>query len=229
MKEVADKYKLLVKKFKTRENGSAVESMNRMGLRYLRNFGIALAELKSFAKEYENDQELALFLWQKSSREAKILSLMMVNPEMLSKQQIDDYISGINTVELAEQAALNFLYKIQNSLGYALAWCEKEETYTQLTGLLVLSRMIMLGNEILDKEFEKIFKILPKIAQENNFHIKRGLSRVLLQIAKQNTAQKQKVLKFIDSVNQYNKDMAAWLQEEVAYFLVENQTQIKTE
>ena len=224
MKELTDKYKLLLKKFKTRENGPAVESMNRMGLKYHRNFGIALAELKSFANnpEFTNDPEFALSLWQKSSREAKILSLMMVDPEKLSKEQIDDYVSGINNVELAEQAALNLLCKIPNHLIYALDWCKGEETYTKLTGLLVLSRIAMVDKDISDTEFEKFINILPKVAEENNFHIKRGLSRALLQIAKRNDKLKQTVLKFTKQVNSYNKDMASWLHEEVDYYLIEN-------
>ena len=222
MKEVADKYTILVKKFKTRENGPAVESMNRMGLNYQRNFGIALAELKNFATEYANDNEFALFLWQKSSREAKILSLMIINPQILSKEQIDNYILGINNVELAEQAALNLLSKIPNRLTYALQWCTKKEIYTKLTGLLVLSRVAMLEKDIINEDFEKFFNVFSKVAEENNFHIKRGLSRALLQIGKRNDLLKAKVLKFINSVTNYNKEMALWLQEEVAYYLREN-------
>ena len=220
MKEVADKYKLLLKKFRTRENGPAVESMNRMGLKYNRNFGVALSELNEFAQEYANDHEFALLLWQKNSREAKLLSLIIAMPEKLSEEQIDSYISGINNVELAEQASINLLYGIPDSLNNALKWCKNEYLYTRLTGLLVLSRTAMINKDLSDEEFEVFFDVFPEIARENNFHLKRGLSRALLQIGKRNEHLKTNVLKFIESVNKYNNDMASWLQEEVAYYLI---------
>ena len=220
MKELADKYKLLLKKFRTRENGPAVESMNRMGLKYTKNFGVALSELKEFAKEYPNDHEFALLLWQKESREAKLLSLMLAIPEKLSEDQIDQYISGINNVELAEQASINLLSKIPDSLHKALEWCKNEYLYTSLTGLLVLSRISMIIKDIPNEEFEVFFDVFPEIAREKDFHLKRGLSRALLQIAKRNESLKTNVLNFIESVNKYNNDMASWLKEEVSYYLI---------
>jgi len=222
VKELTEEYKLLLKKFRTRESGPAVESMNRMGLKYQRNFGIALAELKEFAKNYENEQDFALFLWEKTSREAKILSFMIVNPENLSKEQIDNYILGINNVELAEQAVLNFLYQLPDNYKFALEWCKSSEVYINLTGLLVISRIAMLDKEFDNEKFSDFFEILPDIAKNNNFSLKRGLSRALLQIAKRNDNLNHKVLQFIKSVSNYNEEMAAWLNEEVAYYIVEN-------
>ncbi|MEN8118829.1 MAG: DNA alkylation repair protein [Bacteroidota bacterium] len=219
VEEVANKYKLLLRKFRTRENGPAVDSMNRMGLKYKRNFGIALQELKEFAKEYHDDHEFALFLWQKTSREAKILSLMIAQPDKLSKEQISNYITGVNTSELAEQASLNLLYEIPDSLNLAKEWCKNKDIYIRLTGLLILSRSALLNKKLSDSEFETFFNILPEIAKENNFHIKRGLSRALLQISKRNDILKTKVSKFINSVNEYNKEMASWLKEEVSYYI----------
>ncbi len=219
MEEVANKYKLLIKKLKTRENGSVVESMNRMGLKYPRNFGVAIGELKKFAKEHKNDNEFALFLWQKDYREAKLLSLMTANPEELLPEQIDNYVAGINNVELAEQASLNLLSKIPDPIKHALSWCNEDGIYIKLTGLLVISQVTKTGNIASKDEFEKLFDILPKIAIENNFHIKRGLSRALFQISKQNEPLKVKVLKFINSVQEFNNDMALWLQEEVVHYL----------
>lgn len=222
MGEVANKYKLLIKKIKTRENRPAVESMNRMGLKYQQNFGVALPELKEFAKEYQNNNEFALFLWQKDNREAKLLSLMIAVPEELSTEQIDDYVLGINNVELAEQASLNLLSKIPKNLNYALKWIKDENNYTQLLGLLVLSRAALVEKNLLDKEILKFFELFPQIAKKMDFHLKRGLSRALLQIAKRSEQLKKESLKFIDSVKGYNAEMASWLQEEVAYYIIEN-------
>lgn len=219
MEVVADKYKLLLKKFRTRENGPAVESMNRMGLKYKRNFGIALSEIKSFAEEYSGDQDFALLLWGKTSREAKILSLMIAEPNKLTTEQIENYISGIDNVELAEQAALNLLWEVPDNMAYSLNWCKSKDTYICLSGLLVVSKIAMTEKMVSDVEFLNFFDAFKEIAHENNFHLKRGLSRALLQIAKRNEVLKQETLKFIETVNSYNKEMALWLNEEVAYYL----------
>lgn len=219
MEEVADKYKILLKKFRTRENGPAVESMNRMGLAYKRNFGIALAEIKSFAAQYKGDQKFALFLWEKTSREAKILSLMIADPLKLSDEQIENYLQRINNVELAEQAVLNLFGQLPDKVKYSLNWCNRKGLYERLSGLLLLSKITITDKTLGEKVFAQFLNSFKEIAKENNFHIKRGMSRALMQIAKHSGFLKQEVLNFIQSVDGYNKEMALWLNEEVAYYL----------
>ncbi len=218
VEKVADIYKTLLKRLRTRENGPVVDSMKRLGLNYTRSFGVSLIDLKAFAKEYSGKQDLALYLWQKDFRETKILSLMIADAEKLTKEQIQDYILGINNIELAEQAALNLLSNLPNTIEYAYSWCKSEDEYTRVTALLVLARIFQKGQIVSPEQMEQFFLCFKEIAKDKNFHVKKALGRALLQIGRKNQF-KEKVINFINEINNFNKETASWLNEEVVYFL----------
>lgn len=218
MEKVADKYKILLKHLRTRENGPVVDSMKQLCLNYKRNFGVSLIDLKAFAKEYAGDQDFALYLWTKDFRETKILSLMIANPEQLNDQQISNYISGINNIELSEQAAINLLSKLPNSIEYAYQWCKSKEKYTRVTALIVLSRIALTQKSIEEQNFERFFELFIEIAKDESLHLKKALGRALLQIGRHKTLTK-KVINFVNEVNNINKETAAWLKEEVVYYI----------
>ncbi len=218
MEKVADKYKILLKHLRTRENGPVVDSMKRLGLNYTRSFGVSLIDLKAFAQEYAGEQDLAIYLWQKDFRETKILSLMIANAGQLNEKQINDYILGINNIELAEQAAINLLSKLPNSIEYAYQWCKSKDKYTRVTALIVLSRIAIVSKSIDKQSFERFFELFPEIAKDENFHVKKALGRALLQIGR-HEALTEKVINFVNETNKINKETASWLKEEVVYFL----------
>lgn len=218
MEKVADKYKVLLKRLRTRENGPVVDSMKRLGLNYTRSFGVSLIDLKAFAQEYAGEQDLAIYLWQKDFRETKILSLMIANAEELNEKQINDYISEINNIELAEQAAINLLSKLPDSINYAYQWCQSNEEYIRVTALIVLSRIAMTDKSIKKQKFEQFFELFKEIAKDENFHVKKALGRALLQIGKHDTLS-GKVINFVNELYKTNKGTASFLKEEVIYFL----------
>ena len=218
MEKVADTYKLLIKRLRTLENGPVADSMKNLGLEYKRNSGVSTIDLKNIAKEYTGQNDLALYLWKKDLRETKILSLMIANPEQLTEDEIEEYIQGINNIELAEQAAFNMLYKLPGSIEYVKKWCGSNHLYIRVTALLTLAN-IALKNKNLDKQkLENIFVLFPEIAKSDNHHLKKALGRALLQVGRIDGL-KNRVLQFIKEIEKTNKNTTDWLKEEVVYFL----------
>ncbi len=218
MEKVAETYKLLIKRLRTLENGPVVDSMKNLGLEYKRNLGVSTIDLKDIAKEYTGQNDLALYLWKKDLRETKLLSLMIVNPEQLTEDEIEEYIQGITNIELAEQAAFNMFYKLPGNIQYVKKWCGSEHLYIRVTALLTLAN-IALKNKNLDKQkLEDIFEFFPEIAKTDNHHLKKALGRALLQVGRIDGL-KEKVIQFIKETEKVNKNTADWLKEEVVYFL----------
>ncbi len=103
--------KTILKEIRVKENGPAMDAMNRMGLKYKRNFGVSLSDLKKIAEKYRPDNNLAKDLRKKNIRETRILAEMIEDPKMVSEESANEIVSGIDTNELAEQACLNLFEK----------------------------------------------------------------------------------------------------------------------
>jgi len=220
MEELTLKFKELKKRFRSRENGPAVESMNRMGLIYKKNHGVGISELKQIADDYKYNSELAEFLWKQNIREAKIISLMIENPKEINNEKINKILKGIDNIELAEQACINLLEKVEEILPQIKNWLINDNKYYKITGLILISRIVKIKKDIKDNDLLKFFDIFDNIANINNSLIINSLSKVLLQIAKKNNKLEIKVLSFIEEITNKKYKSAAWLNEEVAYFLI---------
>ncbi len=214
------KLKELKKRFRSRENGPAVESMNRMGLVYEKNYGVSISELLEIAKDYKYNSELSEFLWKQNIREAKIISLMICNPKEVSKLKIEVILQGIDNIELTEQACINLLEKVENIFPKIENWLKNDNKYYKITGLFLISRILKEKKEVKKEELLKFFNNFESIAKINNGLIEKSLAKALLQIGKKNIILETEVLSFIDKIKEKNYKSAAWLNEEVAYFLI---------
>jgi len=220
MEELTKKLKELKKRFRSRENGPALESMIRMGLIYEKNHGVGISELKQIADDYKYNKELAEFLWKQNIREAKIISLMIENPKEITNERINEILNGINNIELAEQACINLFEKVEDVFFKINDWLKNDKTYHKITGLILISRILKIKKDIKDNDLLKFFDIFDNIAQINNGLIINSLSKALLQIGKKNNMLETSVLSFIEEIRTKKYKSAAWLNEEVAYFLI---------
>ena len=220
MEELSLKFKEIKKRFRSRENGPAVESMIRMGLIYEKNHGVGISELIEMANDYKFNSELSEFLWKQNIREAKIISLMIENPKEITNERIDEILIGINNIELAEQACINLFEKVENIFSQINDWLINDENYYKITGLILISRILKTKKDIKDNDLLKFFDIFDNIAGINNILIINSLSKSLLQIGKKNNTLETRVLSFIEEIKNKKYKSAAWLNEEVAYFLI---------
>ena len=81
MTDFTDTLKELRRKLRTRENGPASEAMEKLGIKYNRNHGLAVREIKEIAQNYKYNHKLALELHFKDIRELVLMSFMIENPE----------------------------------------------------------------------------------------------------------------------------------------------------
>lgn len=160
MESIEQIYKILERKFKLYENGLVVQDMKKHGIIYKKSHGISTVQLKQFSLPYKNNHELALLLWSKNLREAKLLAFLVENSDIASQTQIDKWISEFNNGELVEQASINLLYK----LPYANLLCKKHLksnlTFAKMTAYLILANYLKHNQKLIDIKLDYIYETI---------------------------------------------------------------------
>src|SRR5579885_1885972 len=75
----------------------AVEGMARFGIRGTQVLGISIPVLRKIAKAVGKDHQLALQLWDSGLHEARILASMVAEPQRMSEQQIEAWVSTFDS------------------------------------------------------------------------------------------------------------------------------------
>lgn len=156
--DVQQKVKDIKQSFRQLMDGAVAQSMRHKGLDYRLNWGITLPRLREMSEEIlsslpDNSSQpspqytLAVALWKENVRECKLLATMLIPPDQMLPELADLWMEQTESVEVAEQAAMNVYQYLPCAAEKAYQWIASEHHLYQLCGFHVLSRLFMNGRE----------------------------------------------------------------------------------
>ena len=146
-------------------DGSVAQSMRDKGLNYNINWGATLPRLREKAEELKvlfnnrntdtnsipsidcSQYDVALALWKENVLECKILATMLMPPNEILPEVIDIWMEQTESLEIAEQAAMNLYRFLPYAPDKAYQWIASDRELYQLCGFHVLCRLFMNGQE----------------------------------------------------------------------------------
>lgn len=201
--QVETVFQEILKKIKTLQNGSTAASMKSRGLMYKVNYGASIVSLRNLAAGYKPNHLLAFKLWNKQWRETMIMAALLEEPEKVTENQMDFWVKSFPTVEIAEQAVMNLFAKTNFAFEKAYSYCLGKKQTIKITGLLMIGRLAMADESILDDRFEPFLELMPPLSKDSQLSATfiRAFTRLGMRnfYLRQITLQHAEVLKTIDS------------------------------
>jgi len=144
---IPEQIKEIKQSFRLMMDGSIAQSMRDKGVDYHLNWGATLPRLREKADEIGQNYDLAIALWKENVRECKILATMTMPPAEILPEVVDIWMEQTETIEMAEQAAMNLYQYLPYAPMKAYEWIASDKPMYQLCGFHVLSRLFMNGQE----------------------------------------------------------------------------------
>lgn len=145
--EIQEQVKLVKQSFRQMMDGSIAKSMRDKGVGYYLNWGATIPRLREKADEMGKNYDLSIALWKENVRECKILATMTMPPDVILSEVVDIWMEQTETVEIAEQAAMNLYQYLPYASAKAYQWIASDKELYQLCGFHVLSRLFANGQE----------------------------------------------------------------------------------
>lgn len=204
------------KKIRTRENGPAVETMEKLGIIYKINHGLSIEEIKAIAQTYLNRHTLALELWGYNNREFKILATLIEDPQRVDLEQLIEWGTDLKNSELAEQLAINLAFHSKYAETILDYWYHIDNEFTKKAAMVLLSWSAQRKADLEDAFFEHHLQILPTLIG-HQLQLAKGISFAFRAIGKRNQYLNTKaieILKSLKGTEHYNTkfivDEALW-------------------
>lgn len=121
-------------------NGAAADAMRFYGKPYGLNLGVALHTIRQTIADKPKNHNFAEYLYRQDVRELRIAALWLAEPERVEPESFDFWESGIINSEVAEQAAMALLCKIECADQLIAKWSLSESVLTAYALLLTISR-----------------------------------------------------------------------------------------
>lgn len=125
-----------------RKNGVVSESIESKGIRYAKNYGVSMPDLKQMSQIFPHEATLAQRLWEERIRETMLLATILYPSEMMDLSKARLWMKDINNIELAEQAARNLFSKAPDAEAMIAAWIQSDDSWQQSTALITAAYCI---------------------------------------------------------------------------------------
>ena len=88
---------------KANRNDRGVKNWEKLGpdTGGLKSFGIGLTQVRKLARKVGRDHNLALQLWKSANHDAKIIGLLIDDPKLLTREQVEEQVEGVGAGMLA--------------------------------------------------------------------------------------------------------------------------------
>ncbi len=145
--QIEEKYKQIKKRIYLLQNGETHHEMQQMGLVYNKALGANVVALRKLAKLYEPNHLLANKLWNTGFRETKIVASLLEEPEKVSSEQIEHWLSEVDTNEMLEQLTVNLWVYLPKKEKLFEDWLRSKERKKVLSAIMGIGRLALIDSQ----------------------------------------------------------------------------------
>ncbi len=138
-----EKMVALMRALKRGMNGAVAEAMERRGIHYPANWGVAVPDIRKGAAAFAPDHSFAHFLWKQQLRELRLAALTIADPKAVDITELDFWGDGVVNPELAENLAFSLLSRTELDEAIIDRWGGRDvPPLLNYCMLLTLTRML---------------------------------------------------------------------------------------
>ena len=172
-----------LKMFGSEEN---LVGMKRFGIRGERIYGVSVKKLREMAKQIGSDHGLAIGLWNSGVHEARILATMIDDPGLIRLQQIENWVSQVDSWDLCDQLCGNLLVDSQTARDRIQWWIKSDKQFVKRVGFVLMAEMSVRDKKSDNNLFIGYLDLIARSEPDERNFVKKAVNWALRQIGKRN-------------------------------------------
>ena len=204
-------YREVIQKLRSLSNQRNREGMARFGINTNKAFGISIVNLRKIAKRIGKDHPLALKLWKSGYHEARILSAMIDDPELVTERQMNLMVKDFNSWDLCDQCCGNLFEKTPYAYKYAKVWSRSKHEFVKRAGYAMMATLAVHDKDSDDSHFRKFFPLIIRGSVDERNFVKKAVNWALRQLGKRNHTLNRYAVKIANEIYKIDSRSAKWV------------------
>lgn len=163
------------------------------------------------AKEIGRNHLFAEELWASGIHEARILASMIDEPQLVTTQQMDDWVHDFDSWDVCDQVCGNLFDKTPCAYQKAIEWCSQEQEFVRRAGFVMMAELAVHDKKALDEAFLPFFPLIQRYADDPRNFVKKAVNWALRQIGKRNSHLRTLSLACADDILRMDSKTARWI------------------
>ena len=169
-------------------------------------YGVSMADLKNLQREIKTDTNLALELWETGSLEARILAILILNPDDVVEEMINDWLDEMKFPMLIDIFITNIINKTPYREYLSEKWINSEEENISRAGWQLMALIAMHQKNLPDLYFEKFLGLIEKNIHKSKNRCKDAMNNALIGIGLRNDKLEKKAFEVASKIGKIEVD-----------------------
>ncbi|MBU1066161.1 DNA alkylation repair protein [bacterium] len=189
----------------------AIPFMAKYGITPEQTYGVKVPDLRTIAKDFHKNHELALALWEINNRETRILASMIDDPKQLTEEQMEAWAMEFDYWEICDQACMNLFEKHTLAWQKAVEWSDHANEGKKRAAFVLMARLAVSDKKAPDQKFQPFFPLITRESTDERNLVKKAVNWALRQVGKRNQALNQQAIQVAEEIAAINSKSARWI------------------
>ncbi len=183
----------------------------KFGIVAKNSLGIYQKELKVLAKTIDQNDELALQLFDTGIYEARILCSKLFKSDSITEELMEKWVITFENWEVCDSFCMGFFARSDYALPKAIEWSTRKNEFEKRAGFVLMACYGFANKSAANKVFEQFFPIIKREAIDERLYVKKAVNWALRNIGKRNIDLNKKAIKVACQILKMNTKSANWI------------------
>lgn len=156
----------------------------KMGIPEENSIGVSTGDIRKLAKKLGVSQTLSNELWATGYHEAKLLSVLIANINMINFTYIDRIMNDVVSWDLCDHICKNLIVKIPKYEQFIFKWCDDSRVYYKRASYCLIATTVIHNKNLVTEEIDRYLDLIKSHADDGRPHVKKAISWALREIGK---------------------------------------------
>ena len=174
------------------------------------NKPVSISKIKALAKYIGIKHGLAIELWKQDLTEAKLVAILIENPQRVSPEQADEWIYQINSREVCDLACTTLFEKTDFYQKKIIEWVKSDQEFVRRAAFVLIATTASRKNDS-DSRYIEYLKLIEKYSTDERHFVKKAISWALKQIGKRSPNLHSPAIKLAEKLANSENETARWI------------------
>jgi 3-methyladenine DNA glycosylase AlkD len=177
----------ILQKLATRQDPRAVEGMAHYGIVARKVLGgWSMPELRKLARDIGPAHGLAQKLWASEIYEARLLAIMIDEPEKISERQLEKWVKDFDNWAVCDGACIHLFRYTRFAHSKCVEWSSRQEEFVKRAAFSLMAGLTVADRTASNRNFLKFLPLIKRAAMDERNLVKKSVNWALRQIGKRN-------------------------------------------
>lgn len=183
----------------------------RMGIPGDKSIGVSTGDIRKLAKKLGVSQSLSKELWETGYHEAKLLSVLIIDRDMIDFAYIDRIMEDVLSWDLCDHICKNLIVKIPGYEQIIFKWRDDNRIYYKRAAYCLMATTVIHNKKITIEEIDKYLDLIKSYSDDDRLHVKKAISWALREIGKKDFNCQEKAIILAYEFCESSSQNIAWI------------------